>query len=86
MTIITDGKKLPGAAMPRILKGARAALEGKTIAKVGYVLEDWGDYTPVLQLSDGTILYIQRDDEGNGPGSACIQTSDGGEESLCQLS
>lgn len=66
--LITDGSQLSGSAMPRILTDMRAALIGRTITDVGYLV-DQGDVWPCLVLDDGTQIVASRDDEGNGPGS-----------------
>ena len=54
---------------------AKAHLEGKTIRKVGYMstkcAEDIGWYQRglMIHLDDDTHVYVQQDDEGNGPGA-----------------
>lgn len=75
---------LHGSAMPRILRDATAALVGKRIARVGYVIMD-GSPWPCIVLEDETAIVIQRDDEGNGPGSASIYASEG-TFALCRTS
>jgi len=50
-------------------------LVGKAIVAVRYLTEeereelDWHDRSVVIQLSDGTLLWPSRDDEGNGAGA-----------------
>lgn len=50
-------------------------LVGKAIVAVRYLTEeertelDWHDRSIVIQLSDGTLLWPSRDDEGNGAGA-----------------
>ena len=50
-------------------------LVGKVITAVRYLTEeeredlDWHDRSIVIQLSDGTLLWPSRDDEGNGAGA-----------------
>ena len=71
MNLITDGKKLHGSAMPRILTNAQDLLVGRTIKAVGYLDMD-GQPWPCVVLDNGTTLTDSRDDEGNGPGSLFI--------------
>lgn len=50
-------------------------LVGKVIVAVRYLTEEereelhWHDRSVVIQLSDGTLLWPSRDDEGNGAGA-----------------
>lgn len=50
-------------------------LVGKAITAVRYLTEEereelgWHDRSVVIQLSDGTLLWPSRDDEGNGAGA-----------------
>jgi hypothetical protein len=76
--VISDGSKLDGSAMPRILKLAQT-LVGKKIAQIGYIREH-GQCWPIVVLDDGTELVAQADDEANGPGSLSF-----GSELLCQI-
>jgi hypothetical protein len=76
--VITDGNKLNGSAMPRILKMAQT-LVGQKIAQIGYI-EEHGEYWPIVVLENGVELVAQQDDEGNGPGALTI-----GSEMLCQI-
>ena len=70
---------------------AKARLEGKTIRKVGYIstkcAEDIGWYQRglMLQLDDDTYVYVQQDDEGNGPGALLLIDPRGGEHILPTL-
>jgi len=51
-------------------KKAERLLVGKEIADVRYShYEDTGEFGLELRLSDGTRLYVMRDDEGNGVGA-----------------
>ena len=53
-------------------------LVGLTITKVAYTTDedmdmcDWSEAGVQIFLDDGSILVIQRDDEGNGPGAIGI--------------
>lgn len=76
--VISDGRKLPGAAMPGILAEAQK-LVGLKIAQIGYISED-GENWPVVILEDGTELRAMRDDEINGPGSLAF-----GNNMLCEV-
>jgi hypothetical protein len=76
--VISDGNKLNGSAMPRILELAQT-LVGKSIAQIGYIDEDGVKY-PIIVLDDGTELVAQMDDEDNGPGALTF-----GSEMLCQV-
>lgn len=67
-TLITDGTKLVGAAMPKILAEFQVAVIGKKIVNAGYITTG-GECWPVLLLEDGENITIQSDDEGNGPGT-----------------
>ena len=60
-------KRLQGRAMPKIIDKFATAVEGRTIAFVGYVIED-GNAIPVLVLDNAEVISAWRDDEGNGPG------------------
>jgi hypothetical protein len=55
----------------------KKALKGKTVLHV--VAVDVGDDEtwPGIQFTDGSILTIQRDPEGNGPGFATLEDKDG---------
>lgn len=64
--------KLRGSAMPGILDEANAALVGRKIVRVGYLLE-FGSPVPCVELDDGTLITTQSDDEGNGPGVLSIE-------------
>ena len=44
-------------------------VKGKKISFVGYDSENF----PYLALDDGSVIFIQRDDEGNGAGVAVHQ-------------
>ena len=55
----------------RWLKKLNKDLTGLSITEVRY---DRGGY-PVIDLSDGSSLVIQSDDEGNGPGVAMHEPS-----------
>ena len=55
----------------RWLKRLNKDLTGLSITEVRY---DRGGY-PVIELSDGSSLIIQSDDEGNGPGVAMHEPS-----------
>lgn len=44
-------------------------VKGKKISFVGYDRENF----PYLALDDGSVIFIQRDDEGNGAGVAVHQ-------------
>lgn len=54
-------------------------LVGKTIESVRYMTKeeaeqiDWYSRPLVIQFTDGTILYPQKDDEGNNGGAMAIQ-------------
>lgn len=50
----------------------RKTLQGRKILDVQFL-----DSFPVLVLDNKTCVVIQRDDEGNGPGSMFFQTLDG---------
>ena len=39
--------------------------------------EGWDGFTTVLVLSDGTLLYASRDEEGNGAGALFGKSSSG---------
>ena len=72
MNLITNGTKLRGSAMPRILANAQDLLVGRTIKAVGYSHGEDGRPWPCIVLDNGTTLTVSRDDEGNGPGSLFI--------------
>jgi hypothetical protein len=57
----------------RWLKKLNKDLTGLSITEVRY---DRGGY-PAIELSDGSSLVIQSDDEGNGPGVAVHDLPDG---------
>lgn len=79
--LITDGRKLTGAAMPKILADFRQAVIGKRIIDAGYInLNGDGEAWPVLILEGAENIIIQRDDECNGPGVAVTSK----DKSLCQ--
>ena len=65
-TMITDGERLDGSAMPGIMERAQA-LVGRHIQSIGYE-NDNGTLWPTIILDDGTKIQGLRDDEGNGPG------------------
>lgn len=56
-------------------KRARDLLVGRRITHVQYTPREaashqmWDERGIELYLDDGTILFVQRDDEGNGPGA-----------------
>lgn len=80
-TIITDGTKLVGQAMPKILAGFRKKVVGRTIVDAGYIkMPDAGVY-PVLVLDNGETVYAMADDEGNGPGVMALGLSN---DMLCE--
>jgi putative sterol carrier protein len=64
---------------------AQKALVGKTIKKVRYLTAEeveslgWSASAVVLELSDGTMLFPSRDDEGNDGGAMFGQGGDGEE-------
>ena len=60
------------AAMKKMLKELNANLIGRTITEVRYDDENM----PVIQLDDGTGIWIQCDDECNGPGVAVHVSAD----------
>ena len=61
MTIEEQKKKLARAFERKV--------KGKEISFVGYDSENF----PYLALDDGSVIFIQRDDEGNGAGVAVHQ-------------
>jgi hypothetical protein len=68
-TIITDGSKLGGGSMPKILAEFRRAVVGRRIVEAGYIdLNGDGQAWPILLLEGGENIVINMDDEGNGPG------------------
>jgi len=54
-----------------------AQVKGKTIVNVYY---DDGSNMPVIMLSDGSAIFIQRDDEGNGPGTPVHVSGESGNQ------
>lgn len=79
-TIITDGRKLQGSAMPKIVEGFQREVVGRLIIAAGYHQEEPGGAVyPAIQLDNGYLILGQCDDEGNGPG---VLVCDG--ECLCQ--
>lgn len=58
-------------------------LVGRKIVGVGYMAPEdakeagWHERPLCLELSDGTTLYLQSDDEGNGPGALAGETKAG---------
>lgn len=78
ITAKNAARHLEGSAMPELIGRFAAAVEGKTIVKVGYAID--GFPIPVLVLNDGGMIAALRDDEGNGPG--VLRTIGG--EMLCQ--
>ncbi len=85
MRIIIDGKKLCGAAMPRILTDFRRELIGRTIKGVGYLQYEAGEAQvwPCLLLDNEAVIVVQCDDAGNGPGVLRLVTEKE-EFTLCQ--
>jgi hypothetical protein len=82
--LITDGKRLQGSAMPRIVERFRAAVIGKRITNAGYVVFVPGDEpVPFLECEDGTFITARQDDEGNGPGVLLASTHTD-DEGLCE--
>lgn len=67
-SFITNGTKLRGSAMPRILAEFREAVIGRKIVDAGYCIIDGQPY-PMLVLDDWSDLLIQADDECNRPGT-----------------
>ena len=61
--ITTDEQK------KKIARAFEKKVKGKRIAFVGYDSENF----PYLALDDGSAIFIQRDDEGNGAGVAVHQ-------------
>ena len=53
----------------KIARAFEKKVKGKKIAFVGYDSENF----PYLALDDGSVIFIQRDDEGNGAGVAVHQ-------------
>ncbi len=53
----------------KIAKSFEKKVKGKKIAFCGYDSENF----PYLALDDGSVIFIQRDDECNGPGVAVHQ-------------
>ena len=90
--LIIKGSQLNGSAMPGILTKFRAAVIGRTIVDAGYLImgtpegeeEDYEDETawPCLVLDNGETVIIQRDDEGNGPGTPVLNNGN----RLCRTS
>lgn len=60
-------------------------LQGKTIVAVRYLTDeeaeamDWYHRSLVMQLSDGTLIFLSRDDEGNDAGALFGNTKTGEE-------
>lgn len=53
-----------------------ALLRGKTVAFVMHApYEDSNRHAPTLVFTDGSILILQADDEGNGPGAGLFRNS-----------
>lgn len=52
-------------------------LIGRTIRDVQFQGDSPREMFPILVLDDSTCVVIQRDDEGNGPGSMMFQHVDG---------
>lgn len=77
--LITDGRQLSGAAMPRIVKDFRNAMIGRRIVDAGYYNID-GAAFPILVLDNGDSIIAQCDDECNSPGVL----SGGKSTMLCQ--
>lgn len=74
LELIIDGVHLQGQAMPEELRRFQKQVEGKKIVRAGYEYREASDWSeasvwPVLVLEDDTMIFCQRDDEGNGPGS-----------------
>ena len=52
-----------------------ANLKGKTVSHVEYITDEemrdneWGGHAPVVVFTDGSILVLLSDNEGNGPGA-----------------
>lgn len=55
----------------------KRALRGKVVAGVVGVDNGEGDPWPGIRFTDGSVLVIQCDPEGNGPGFACLYDVDG---------
>lgn len=84
--VVTDGTKLVGEAMPRLVREFQADVVGKTITGAGYLDMD-GEAWPILLLRDPKTgaqshILVQSDDEGNGPG---VLVTDA-DHCLCQTS
>jgi hypothetical protein len=58
--------------MPEFLKKLNKQLKGLKIVEVSYD----GENFPIINLSDGSGIWIQCDDECNGPGVAVHVTVD----------
>lgn len=58
----------------KIVDAFHRAIVGKKIKGAVYHL-DGGMHFPVILLEDDTCIYIQRDDECNGPGVPVIYSS-----------
>lgn len=58
--------------MITVLKTMNSKLKGRKIEKVEYDEENF----PVIRLDDGTGIWIQCDDECNGPGVAVHVSQD----------
>jgi hypothetical protein len=85
MELITDGRKLKGAAMPERLAAFQKAAIGRTIKTVGYLQFEDGEAEvwPCIGLDDGTFLIVQSDDEANAPGVVVFADEDK-DITLCQ--
>lgn len=72
----------------QILKVANSHLQNKTVAAVRFMTpaearaQMWSKRAPVIQFTDGTLLIMQSDDEGNDAGAASIQPADPKVESV----
>lgn len=53
------------------------AVVGRKITAICSVTVDEGEFWPGLELDNGTLIVIQRDAEGNGPGVAVVTDSTG---------
>ena len=63
-------------------------LVGKTVKQVTYVDSNdakelgWYSVPPVIEFTDGTLLVLQSDDEGNNGGAGLVMLPDGKTEYL----
>ena len=55
----------------------KKAMKGKVVDSIVGVDSGEGDPWPGLRFTDGSVLVIQCDPEGNGPGFAYLQDKDG---------